>query len=893
MSETGKRPFWFLRRRAAAIARDVDDEIRAHLEMRIAELRASGFSDEDARREAVRRFGDLDATRDYCRRQDRAKEENMGRALALGDLLQDVKIALRGLVRAKGLAAVIVATVGLGIGATTIAFGAVYTSLLRPLPYDAPERLVRVFTDSPPNKFPLSVVDYRALEAQQTRFERMAGYTARPMAWTDGVTAERLRGRVVTPGYFEVLGLRPALGRAFIEAEGRPGSPATVIVSHAFWKQRLGGRADAIGSAVRLDGADHTVVGVLPPSVGPLEQGVEFFVPAQWDVPRRRGPFFVFAIGKLRDAAGTAAAADELRALNRALFPLWRDSYQDQRATWAMMSLDEHIVGRAGRPATVALAAVALVWLIACANASSLLVARVSSRQRELAVRAALGASRARVLRHLLVESALLAAGSALVGIALAAAGLRLLATVGAAYVPRAHEVALQGPVLWVLAVLTLASAALFGLVPALSGTGAQAGDTLRSLGRSATASLSVRRARRLLVAGQFAIATPLLVGAALLLASLDALARVDLGFDGRRVVSGSISLPAARYPDYGQVAGFWEEAERRLAAIPGVEAVAFANGRPPSDVQDFNNFDLEDLPTPPGGSQPVTPWVAVTRDYFRLAGLRLVEGRLFDEHDGRTDASTVVVDRAWALRFFPGGSAIGRRFRSGGCTDCPWTTVVGVVSEVKYAGLDQPDQGTVYTPMVARTETGPVEDPSARFRYALVRTSGDPATALPAVRQALRELDPTIPLSSAATMDELVARALDRPRSLSFLVTGFALIALALSVVGIYGVMAYFVQQHAKDIGIRMALGGRPKDVLRLVVGQAMRVVAGGVAVGLCAAFALARLMGSLLFGVAPTDTSAYAAVAAALVAAALAACAAPAARALRVRPALLLRAE
>jgi predicted permease len=893
MRELG-RPFWYLRRRRKTVAAEVDEELQAHLEMRAEDLRAEGLSAEDARREALRRFGDLEATRAYCRRQDEATEGSRGRALAFADLGQDARIALRSLLRARGLTAVIVATVGLGIGATALTFAAVHATLLRPLPYPDSARLVRIYTDAPPNRFRFSVADYRALEEQQTVFDRVGGYTERPMSWSDGTSAERLRGRVVTWTYFDVLGLRPALGRNFTAEEGRPGAPPSVIVTDGFWRQRLGARPEAVGGPVRLDGTDHALVGVLPADVGPLEQGQEFFVAARWDVPPRKGPFLIITVARLREGVDRRAADAELRAINRRIFPLWRSSYQDERATWATMDLKTHVVGDVEATAALALAAVGLVWLIACANAGSLLVARVTARSRELAVRAALGASRARILRHLLVESALLALAASALGVAIAAAGLRLLVTQGAPYLSRVHEVGF-GAALWgAVAALTLASAGLFALVPALHRSGGPVEDALRASTRSATASPAARRVRRLLVAGQFAIATPLLVAAALLLASLDRLARVDLGFDGRAVAGGSIALPAGQYADGAQVAAYWEELERRLAAIPGVEGVAFADGRPPAEVGNFNNFDLEDAPTPAGASQPVTPWVAVTPGYFRLLGLPLVEGRLFDAHDG-TDpqVNTVIVDRAWAARFFPGRSAVGRRLKGGGCTECPWTTVVGVVGEVKYAGLDQPDRGTVYTPMVSRTIEGPVDPSAARFRFALVRAPDAPAAALGGVRQVVRAIDPSVPLTNAATMDELAARSLQRPRSLSRLVAAFAAVALVLSVVGIYGVMAFYVQQHAREIGIRVALGGRPRDVLRLVVAQGMAVVGSGVVVGLLAAAALARLMASLLFGVGATDPAAYAGVAALLLAVALAACAAPALRALALQPAVVLRAE
>jgi putative ABC transport system permease protein len=817
----------------------------------------------------------------------------MQRGLLVGDLLQDLRIGLRGLLRAPMMTMTIVATVGLGIGATTVIFSAVHAALLRPLPYADPERLVRIYTDAPPNKFRFSVADYLALQAQQTHFEQIAGYTDRPRAFSDGTVAERVRGRVVSWTYFALLGVKPAVGRDFTELDGRPGSPPAVIVSYGFWQRRLGGRPDVIGKPLRLDGSDHALAGILPQMVGPLEQGQELFVAAQWETPPRKGPFFITVLGRLRNGSERSAAAGELRAINRRIFPLWQVSYQDQKASWALMDLRTHLVGDVRTVAGLALAAVGLVLLIACANASNLLIARVTSRRRELAVRTALGASRGRVIRHLLAESSLLATGAAAVGIALASAGIGLLRSVGADYFPRTQEITLDGPVLWLLAASTAASGLLFGLVPAVHGTGGPVDESLRSFGRSSTGSIAVRRLRRLLVAGQFAIATPLLVVAGLLLASLNELGRVDLGFDIRNLVSGTILLPAAQYPDAGRVAAFWDELQRRVEALPGVSGVTFADGRPPNEVNNFNNFDLEDSPTPPGQSQPVTPWVSVTPEYFRLLGLTLVQGRLFDEHDGLgPDVEVVVVDRAWAKRFFPNGRAIGKRFKEGGCTRCPWTTVVGVVSEVKYAGLDKPDQGTVYSPMAGRGAR-PSEEATSRLRYLVLRTAVDPLTVLPTVRQVIRELDPSLPFSSVATEEELVARSLQRPRSLSMLVGGFATVALLLSIVGVYGVMAHYVQQHSKDIGIRLALGGSPADVLQLVVGQGMRIVSSGVGVGLLTALILTRLMSSLLFGIGAADAFTFVAVTILLLAVALVACSVPARRAIAVQPAAVLRNE
>jgi putative ABC transport system permease protein len=806
----------------------------------------------------------------------------MQRMLMLQDFGQDVRTSLRSLLRAPVLTLTIIGTVGLGIGATTAIFSAVNAALLRPLPYSEPDRLVRIYTDTPPFKFRFSVADYLALQSQQTQFEQIATYSNRTMTFSDGSAAELLRGYLVSSTYFALLGIRPVLGRDFTEADGRPGSPAVAIVSHGFWQRRLGGRPDAIGGLIRLDGTDYALVGVLPRAVGPLEQRQEFFIAQQFSTPPRRGPFFWTVLARLRPGT-QPAAAEELRAINKRIFPIWKSSYQDDKATWSMMDLKSHVVGDVSRTAGLALAAVALVWLIACANASNLLVARVTSRRRELAVRAALGASRGRVVRYLLAESALLALGSVAVGIALARVGIDLLRGVGATYFPRTAEIGLDGSVLWLLLGLAIASGLIFGLVPALHGTGGPVDESLRSLGPSSTGSIAVRRLRRVLVGSQFAVATPLLVVAGLLLTSLNELKQVDLGFDGRNVITGSIRLPPAQYTDPGRARSLWDEITRRVESLPGVADVAFADGRPPNNVGNINNFDLEDFPARSGQSQPATPWVAVTPQYFRVLGLTLLEGRLLQEEDAlRENLESVVVDRAWARRFFPNGSAVGKRFREGGCTTCPWTTVVGVVSDVKYVGLDKPDQGTVYWPMSGELS-----------RFVVVRTETNPLNVLPAVRRVVRELEPGAPLSNVATIDDLVSQSIEGPQSLSLLVGAFAMIALVLSVFGIYGVMAYYVQQHLKDISIRIALGGSSADVLRLVVGQGMKVVALGVVAGLLAALGLARLTASLLFGVGAADPVIYLAVTSLLMAVALAGCLVPAMRAIGLQPAVVLRNE
>ena len=874
----GGKPFWYLRRRD--VTSEVDEELRLHIEMRIDELIASGLTREDARREAMRQFGDLEATRRYCRQQDETREDAVQRSLSLQDLSQDLRIGVRSLMRAPLLTLTIIATVGVGIGATAAIFSAINAAMLRPLPYANPDRLVRIYTDTPPFKFRFSAADYLAFTEQQTRFERHATYTDRAVSFSDGAIAELLRTRVVSWGFFSTLGINPILGRDFTEADGRPGAAPVVIASHAFWQQRLARSAGAIGKPVRLDGADYTIVGVLPPADGPLERRYDLFLIQQFTPPQRKGPFFYSVIARLPAGADRGLAADELRTINRALFPIWKSSYQDDKATWSMEDLKTNLIGDVRALSGLALAAVALVWLIACANASNLLIARVTSRRQELAVRAALGATRARVMRYLLVESALLAAGAAMLAIAIAYGGMRLLQTYGATYFPRTGEIRLDAATAWLTFALAVSSALLFGLVPALNATGGSVDESLRS-SRSSTASVGVRRARRVLVGAQFAIATPLLIVAGLLLLSLNQLRAVDSGVEADRILTGSIRLPGAQYQEPARIDTFWDELKRRIAAMPGVAGVAYSDGLPPTQPGQHNNFAIESLPA--GQPQSVTPWVAMSPEFVPTMGLSLIEGRLLDERDALPDApNAVVVDRAWARRFYPNQSAVGARLKSGGCTECDWTVVVGVVSDVKYDGIDQPNQGTVYFPLTGST-----------FRFLIVRSNGDPKALAPMVRDAVRALEPAAPISNVATVADLVDQSLLRPQSLSILVTSFAAVALLLSIIGIYGVMGYYVQQHLKEISIRLALGGSRGDVGKLVVGQGMMVVIGGVIAGTLLAFAATRLMASLLFQVGAADPMTFAGVTTLMIVVALVACAVPAWRAMRLQPAAVLRNE
>jgi len=474
-----------------------------------------------------------------------------------------------------------------------------------------------------------------------------------------------------------------------------------------------------------------------------------------------------------------------------------------------------------------------------------------------------------------------LAASAAIVGVGIAVLAVNTVRAYGEGYVPRIGEVQLSAPVLAWLAALALASAVLMfmgGLVTVVRGSQRQMDQTLRSGGRSVTGGLATRRLRHALVAIEFAVATPLIVAAVLVVTSLDRLQRVSVGIDADRVLTGELSLPNARYPDPSTRRSFWERVRDRVSSIPGVEAVAVADSRPPQAAGNLNNFDLEDHPTPPGMNQPLSVWVAVSPDFFRTAGLTLERGQLLD--DRSMLENVVVVDRAWADRFFPHQEVLGRRFREGGCTTCDWTSVIGVVATVKWSGLEATDEGTVYMPFV--------DFPNG---FIVMRTAGDPTLLTSALRRAVRDIDPGLALANVASGDDLVSESLATPRYLSVLVGMFAVAAMILSVIGVYGVMAYFVRQHTREIGIRLALGGAPAVVRRMIVIQGLRLVAVGVVVGVPAAFFTVRFLRTALFGIAPADTGTILAVPAVLLMVAAVACVAPGRRAANLQPADILR--
>jgi putative ABC transport system permease protein len=854
----------------------VDDDDRRTIDSDLAELY-----------EVRRRLDGDRAARRWLRRQrltypfhlllERLRSAQSSGVRTMAHFWRDVLHSVRSLARTPALTATIILTIGLGLGATTGMMSVIRAGLINPLPYADPDSLFWIYTDNPPFRFRFSVVDYRALEADHPAFSSVAAYQSTQVTVTRGDLVERVTAKFVTGSYFPLVGQTPHLGRLFDPSDDGRGEPLAVL-THAYWTRRFGGDPAVVGQSMTIDGASYTIAGILQERVGPLESNVAVFTVATWPTPKRKGPFFIMALGRLRPGVSPEAATSALRVTNARLFPIWRSTYQDEKATWGIQDLKSRVIGEIGSTLFLVLAAVGCVLLIACANAVNLLVARALTRHRELAIRGALGASRGRLALHLLAETMVLTLGAALVGFGVAAGAIQLVAGYGTSYIPRTSEIALSGFSLVWLAGLAVASGLIIGAVPAMQNLRLRMDQALRSSGRAATDGPGARRLRRGLVALEFALATPLIIAAVLLLASLERLSRVPVGVETERTLTASIILSGSRYADDGARTEFWTRALERVAALPGAISVALADSRPPVESGNRNNFDLEDKPTPPGQNQPICTWVAVSPGFFKSVGMRLERGRLFD--DRVIENQALIVDRAWANRFFPGEEVIGRRLNSGGCTTCPPLTVIGVVSDVKWTGLDATADGTVYTRFV-QPQNG----------FFILRTAADPSSLTRALEGALKEIDPALPLTNIATGEELVANSLVTPRYLSLLLGMFALTALVLSIVGVYGVMAHFVEQHTRDIGIRLALGGDPAAMRRFVIMQGLRLVIAGVVVGVGAAFLTTRLMTSELFGVSPTDLRTMTGVPAGLVAVAIVACLIPARRAARLDPAETLR--
>ncbi|HEX9728266.1 MAG TPA: ABC transporter permease [Gemmatimonadales bacterium] len=801
------------------------------------------------------------------------------RSLIPTALAGDLRFAGRTLWKHPGFASLAVLTIALAIGATTAIFSVVNGVLLAPLPFPQADRLVRIYEqNSPTNKFPLSVADYQAVVERQRTFDHVAALRYANATLTGAREPEVLRAGYVSANWFATWGIVPARGRGFRPGEDGPGGERVAIVSRSFGVRRWGENADPVGRSLLLDGTSYTVVGMLPAGLETFgDWSADVWPILQVDAPSRRGPFLLRVVGRLAPGTAMEAAAVDLARVSEELFPAWSSTFSDAEARLTPYGLKAEVIGDVGRPLVLLLGAVAFLLLIAVANVANLLLARASARGGEMAIRTSLGATRGALVRQLLVESVVLAVIGGVLGVALAYVALDALVALGP-NLPRLGDVRLDSTVLAFAAAVTLASGLLFGLAPMMHALRAQPAAALAG-SRGGSSGKAANRFRGALVSIEFALAVPLLAGAALLFTSLGRLQRVDAGFDPDDLLLARVSLPAASYPDGAAVSRFWDLALPRIAAIPGVETAAITSGLPPDEPNMITNFDLIDKPVPPGTSEPVAPWLAVTPTFFGTMGIRLVQGRLLDRTDTEDGPPVVVVSRSWANRYYPDESPIGKRLYEGGDRSDP-STIVGVVSDVKYSGLAREEADAVYVPHRWF---------AVRSVNLVVRTAGAAATVGDISRE-FRTIDADLPLTNVRTMRDKLAGAVTRPKYWTTLVTVFALLGVVLAAVGVYGVLSYFVTGQTREIGIRIALGADASSVRRLVLRRGMGQAATGLSAGLLMALWVTRGLESLLFEVSATDPATFGAVAVALLAVALTACYLPARRATRIDPARVL---
>jgi len=798
-------------------------------------------------------------------------------------LLNDLKYSARLLVRAPGFTLVAVAALAIGIGATTAIFSVVNTLLLQRLPYRDAERLAIVWEHNVPRNrkdnvvAPANFIHWR--EMNQTFEELAAASPPYSVTLSGNGDPEVLIAQQVTAEVFPVMGIGAALGRTFVADENRPGV-RVAIISDRLWKRRFGASRTVLEQAVHLQGFPYTIVGVMPPKFAFLDGTVDVWLPvgftAESRTPRGRS---MAVIGRLKSGSTFERAQQDMTRIAAELttaFPAFNTGW-----TVNVVPLREQLTG-AVKPALFVLAgAVAFVLLIACANVANLLLARATARQRELAVRAAIGAGRARLVRQLLTESLLLSITGGLCGFVLAWWAVRFLRVVAAERlsIPRLELVAIDGWVLGFTLGASLLSGLIFGVVPAFAGAGAPLNESLKEGGRTGSAARG-NRARGVFVVVEVALALVLLVGAGLLVRSFMRLIEVNPGFDPEKTVTMRVSLPAARYQDTPATAQFFDRFFQELDSLPGVQAAGAVSWLPLGGLGAATSMIIHGQPAPPRGQEPVTDVRVIAHDYVKAMGIPLLRGRLFNEADPADARGRVVINDTFARQFWPNDDPIGKRIHIN--WDDNDDEIIGVVGDVKHTGLDAKVRPMTYWPY----RRNPYNTMTV-----VVRVSGDPAPVVGAVGGVLRRLDPGLALSGIRTLDEIVSNSVAERRLTVMLLTVFAGAALLLAAVGIYGVIAYSVTQRTHEIGIRMALGARRGDVIRLVVRNALMLVAFGVAAGAAGALLLTRLMSGLLFDVRPSDPLTFVVVSGILIAVALAASVLPGLRATRVDPVIALR--
>jgi putative ABC transport system permease protein len=822
----------------------------------------------------------------------------------MDNLLQDLRFALRTMLKSPGFTLLAVLAIGLGIGANTAIFTVVNAVLLKPLPYAHSERLLKVWGKLAKENIPqnwLSQPEYLELHDTNQSFSDVAAFAPGNGANLTRGSGEPLRvtATYATASLLPMLGVQPTLGRTYSADEDQPGRDQVVVLSNATWRSQFGSDPNILGKSVSLDGKAYSIIGVLPNDFS-FSKPADIWLPLALDrtKPPDRGSHYLNVLGQLKPGVTFAQASEDMDRFARRLAQEYPTFYRAETG-WGVFvrPLQEEVVGKVDRPLRVLLGAVALVLLIACANVANLLLVKASAREREIAIRTALGASHGRLLRQLFTETALLSLFGGALGLALAFVGTRFLVAISPANLPRMNDIHVDMTVLLFTAGVSLMTGLLFGIAPGMHVMRSNPNESLKDVGKGGSVGVASQRARSALVVSEMALSLVLLIAAGLMIRSFYRLTEVDPGFRGDHLLTMHLSLPDTTYPDGVPVTSFYSEVTRRVQQLPGVKDAGAISELPMSGAHSSASVTLKDASLPAPTHQPNTglPYIEADRrfatpGYFPALQIAVREGRTFTDADS-TDAPLVaVVDTEFADRFWPGKSPIGRKIaiNAGGgvkVSDIKWRTIVGVVAHVNHDSLEVKGREQVYFPHTQRA--------SARDMYLAIRTNSDPAALASAVRHEVRAIDANQPIYDVATMDQLLQSSLAQPRFNLVLLSIFAALALFLASIGIYGVLSYLVSLRWHELGIRMALGAQKTDVLRIVLQHGIKLVMFGLGIGIGAAWLATRVLASMLFEVSQTDLLTFTAIPAVFIAVATFATLVPAIRATKVEPIIALRHE